>query len=66
VLRYNRRSGRKERNVTDLTRKEQEDGAAVIRRWPKHDIQTVVKLPARERDIIVLAAGLLDLRPVNE
>jgi len=50
--------------MTDLTRAEQEAGAAVIRTWPAVDRRTVVSLPARERDIVVLAAGLLDLRPV--
>ena len=50
--------------MTDLTREEQETGAAVIRGWPAPYRRAVVALPARERDIVVLAAGLLGLVPV--
>jgi hypothetical protein len=50
--------------MTDLTREEQETGAAVIRGWSAADRRAVVALPARERDIVVLAAGLLGLVPV--
>lgn len=51
--------------MTDLTRAEQEAGAAVIRTWPAPERRAVVSLPARERDLVVLAAGLLQLTPVE-
>lgn len=49
--------------MTDLTREEQENGARVIRRWPKDEILSVVAMSPREREIVVLAASLLDLAP---
>lgn len=49
--------------MTDLTRQEQENGARTIRRWPKDEIMSVVAMSPRERDLVVLAAGLLDLAP---
>jgi hypothetical protein len=49
--------------MSELTRSEQEKGAKVIRRWHKDDIEFVVALPARERNLIVLAAALLDISP---
>lgn len=49
--------------TTDLTRAEQEAGAARIRRWGRDHINDVVKLPASERDIVILAAGLWDMEP---
>lgn len=49
--------------MTDLTRAEQENGARVIRRWPKDEILSVVAMTPRERDMVVLSAGLLDLAP---
>jgi hypothetical protein len=52
--------------MTDLTRAEQEAGAAVIRTWAPPARRAVVALPARERDIVVLAAGLFKMRPVED
>lgn len=49
--------------MTDLTRQEQENGARVIRRWPKDEVLSVVAMSPREREIMVLAAGLLNLAP---
>ena len=49
--------------MTELTRAEQEAGAAKIRQWPTDARRAVLALPPRERDIIVLAAALLDTRP---
>lgn len=45
------------------TRTEQETGAAVIRKWHRDEIMFVVNLPRRERELIVLAAALMNLAP---
>lgn len=45
------------------TRAEQEQGAATIRNWHRHEIMFVVNLPRPERELIVLAAALLNLAP---
>lgn len=49
--------------MTELTRREQEAGAARIRTWGREHIMAVVELPARERDLVILAASLWDLEP---
>jgi hypothetical protein len=52
--------------MTQLTRAEQEAGAAVIRTWTPATRRAVVALPARERDIVVLAAGVFKMKPVED
>jgi hypothetical protein len=49
--------------MTELTRAEQEAGIARVRRWAPRAVEEVRALPPRERDLVILAAGLLDLEP---
>ena len=46
-----------------MTRADQYAAAAVIHGWPKHERLAVAQLPAKERDLIMLAAALLDVAP---
>lgn len=49
--------------MINWTKTEQEQGAATIRNWPRDEIMFVVNLPRTERELIVLAAALLNLAP---
>jgi len=49
--------------MTELSRVEQETGASRIRAWAPEGRRAVIRLPARERDTIVLLAALLDITP---
>lgn len=46
-----------------MTRAEQEAGIAVVRKWPRDEVLSVARLPTVERDLILLAAALLDIAP---
>ena len=48
-----------------LTIVEQDKGIKVIETWPREEIAFAAKLTVQERRLLVLAAGLLDLRPVT-
>lgn len=49
--------------MTVLTQRELDEGREQISTWPDHHIRELVSLPKNERALIVLAAGLLSLRP---
>lgn len=49
--------------VVDLSQRELDEGRETIRLWPDHHVRELVTLPKNERALIVLAAGLFNLRP---
>ena len=51
--------------MADLTTVEQDKGIKVIETWPREEIAFAAKLTVQERRLLVLAAALLDLRPVT-
>lgn len=46
-----------------MTRSEQLAGIDTIRKWPHEDRAALVKLPTAERNLVILAAALLDIAP---
>ena len=51
--------------MADLTTVEQDKGIKVIETWPRDEIAFAAKLTVKERRLLVLAAALLNLRPVT-
>lgn len=49
--------------MSELTKQEQLDGIARAKRWGPSAVGEILPLPHRERELVLLAAGLLDMEP---